>query len=188
LLENYKPLLRIDPKVSIRPLQTKTERINGAVKTVFWARRAADSFGVEWASGKITKESIDSSAQGDSVEAQVIPPEMLLRTSGKNKLFLRKGNGGTPIPWEHEGVVYPLALDPNYMFAFGTLVKSVENVKKTESLVVVNVAEGKVVANLPLPDETLMGVHCVFKPDQDVLLIFDTEWKWILCLDLKTRN
>lgn len=65
MLLNYKPLLRMEERVSIRPLQMDTVRGPNGLETTMWARRAASAVKVEWAKGLVSNASVDSAKQVD---------------------------------------------------------------------------------------------------------------------------
>jgi len=181
VLWNYRPLLRMDKSVSIRPLQVETIRTaNGGLISAFWARRAKNSIVVDWDNSSVVKGNADNAKSVGGPSPQYVPPGMFL-IAGNGKLGYDNNGAGFSDKWPRDSAVFPLALDSRSIYAFGCE-KSRES-GRVESVVVVDTANKKVAGIIPVPRAN-NGLHCIFEPN-DYLMVFDYESHWVMLLDLK---
>src|SRR3990170_5395622 len=60
ILYNYKPLLRVDSGISVRPLQIETVHGPKGFVSTLWARRAKESIIVDWESQSVTPGQVNN--------------------------------------------------------------------------------------------------------------------------------
>jgi len=114
--------------------------------------------------------------------SQIIPAGMFI-SSGNGKLAYRNGGNEFVVPWTRKSVVYPLALDESYRFAFG-VERGQDN---SASIVVFDSQEKNLAGTIPF-SPALKGVHVIFEPKDNYMLVFDSAWEWIMLLDLSKPN
>ncbi|MEK7118641.1 MAG: hypothetical protein AAB869_03440 [Patescibacteria group bacterium] len=187
VLYNYRPLLRMDKSVSIRPLQVETIRAaDGNMISTMWARRAKDSIVVDWANKSVVKGNVDNIKSVGGPSPEYIPPGMLMGEIGDRLLVKLSDSQHFKLPWDRDSVVYPLAMDEKSKYAFGAeKMNDDKNGKRghISSIVVVDVREKKVAGIIPIP-AVKTTLHCIFEPN-DYLMVFDYDAQWIMLLDIK---
>lgn len=182
---NYKPLLRMTPNISVRPLQVATIERNGGFLTTIWARRAQNSIVIDWGNQSVIKGNVDSAESGNGPAPQYIPPGMNLGGHHGDIMLKISDSQWFHLPWHSGSTLYPLALDKDYQYAFGS--EQVDATHRVENIVVVDIAKKQVAGNVPVPPAK-NGVHCIFQPKQNYMMIFDYDWEWIMMLDLSKPN
>jgi hypothetical protein len=181
VLFNYRPLLRMDKSVGLRPLQVETARTaSGGMITTMWARRAKDSIVIDWDNNTVVKGNVDNIKSVGGPSPQYVPHGMLL-IAGNGELGFTCNGDGFVNKWERSSTVYPLALDEKSNYAFGS--EKGKESGRIESVVVVDTANKKLVGRIPVPPAN-NGLHCIFESN-DYLMVFDYESNWIMLLDLK---
>jgi hypothetical protein len=180
ILRNYKPLLRMDSGISVRPLQVETVRTKDGFVSTMWARRAKDSIIVDWAANTVVKGNVDNARDADCPAAQYVPPGMLLFGGGGKLVLKVTDTQSYKIPWERKTEVYPLALDEHYPYAFAN---ELDRTTGLTSVLVVDIPSKKPAGIIPVPP-VQNSVSCIFKPQENYLMVFDNDWSWIVMIDL----
>ena len=182
MLTNFKPSMRVAGNFSVRPLQIETVKSGDRYLSTIWARRAEESIVVDWDSGSVTKGSVDTATEADGPSPQYLPGNMFL-SSIEDRLEFKNKDTSFSVKWDPNIAVYPLILDENYKYAFGV---QRNDQKKTavDGIVVLDVEKKEVADIINIPSAP-MSVHVVFKPKDGYLLILDSDWQWILFMDLR---
>ena len=188
ILQNYKPLLRMEERVSIRPLQMETVRGPNGLETTMWARRAASAIKVEWASGRVSKVKVDSANRADGPCPQWVEEDAFFGSDEKdevNYLYFsdHKDNSGFKFTWASQAKVYPLVVSREFRYLLGTATDA-QNDGRASTVVVVDKKQKKLADEIPVPAGTA-SVYCIFDTSKQYLALLDSGWQWIMMFDLQ---
>src|SRR3990170_1831440 len=110
MLTNYKPLLRLDGEISVRPLQIETVVSEKGFVSTLWARRAKDSLVVDWGQEKVFKGNVDNSRVVGGPTPEYLQPGAFL-IGGNGKLGFTRNGDGFKIDWKRNSSVFPLVVE-----------------------------------------------------------------------------
>ncbi len=187
ILTDYKPLLRMQSGTSTRPLHISTVRSDTGLVSSVGARLANTGLQVNWGTHEVAEVKSSDGDRGAGPVPQVMPAEMFLTSRG-NEIGYKNGNKSFKTTWEApspNSVVFPLALDSEYRYAFGLVRRELNGHDVVDQIVALDVEQKKVADVISIPPVE-MGANVVFDPQTEYLLVLDAEWNWMMMLDLKS--
>jgi hypothetical protein len=104
LLTGYKPLLRMDEGVSIRPLQIETVRGPDGLVSTIWARRAKNSLVLQWDKERVLLGNVDNIKSVGGPSPQYTPQGMLFFTPDEKTIGFCQGEAAVRLPWTRNSV------------------------------------------------------------------------------------
>lgn len=182
-VRGHQNLMQAPKDLGIRPLQVSSTRTKDGIKSVLWARMARKSIEIDWSKESIENVNIDTAKAGTNPIPQHLPAGANILGNGQKLGVKINSDTGFSIPWDANSTVYPLALDGEYRYAFGLEKNKSKSPPVVDGIVVLDLQKKELVDIVSIPDAP-MGVHVIFEPADQYLLVFESTWKWIMLIDL----
>jgi len=189
MVTNYKPLLEMQRKTGVRPFQIKTVRTENGLLSTLNARLAQQTVHIAWDNQKVTESAQVNEKGWESPIPQAIPEDMFLTSGGKEIAFKNKEKSFKAI-WDSAplgNLVFPLALDSEYRYAFGLVRREEGGKRVVDQVIAIDVVQKKVADVITIP-AVEMGVNVIFNTETEFLLILDSKGEWMVMVDLKATR